>query len=95
MKSNAQLSPQALSRLFQEAAAAWAQQDYPKTIELLERARKANPANVNLLLDLARAYGLRYDFAAAEACFERAARLLARPVDVLAEAGRAMPRIWQ
>ena len=77
-----------LSRLFQEAAEAWRKQEYSLTIELLERAARLDPANPSVWLDLGRAYGLRYDYAAAERCFAKAVRVSPRPVDTLAEAGR-------
>jgi tetratricopeptide (TPR) repeat protein len=54
----------------------------------LERAARLDPANANVLLDLARAYGLRYDYGAAERCLKKAVRLLPRKVDALAEAAR-------
>lgn len=81
-------SPQVLSRLFEEAAEAWRQQDYPRTIELLERANRAAPTQIGILLDLARAYGLRYQFQKAEERFERAIRLAPGRAEILAEAGR-------
>src|SRR5687767_8959062 len=77
-----------LSRLFEEAAEAWRRQAYEETIQLLERASRLDPANAGVLLDLGRAYGLRYDYAAAERCLERAVRLAARKPEALAEAGR-------
>jgi len=74
--------------MFQEAAEAWKRQDYQQTIETLERAARLDPANAGVLLDLGRAYGLRYDYGAAERCLEKAARVAPKPVDALTEAGR-------
>jgi len=66
------VSQGALSRLFQKAAEVWRRQDYLETIEVLERAARLDPANAAVLLDLSRAYGLRYDSPAAERCLEKA-----------------------
>jgi tetratricopeptide (TPR) repeat protein len=74
--------------MFHEAAEAWKRQDYQLTIETLERAVRLDPANVRILLDLGRAYGLRYEYAAAERCFEKAVRVASNRAEVMAEAGR-------
>ena len=81
-------APRALARLFQEAAEAWRRQEYSQTITLLERASRLDPANANVLLDLGRAHGLRYDFAAAGRCLEKAIRVMSRKADALTEAAR-------
>lgn len=88
MKRRRLISPGSLSRLFQEAAEAWKRQDYQHTIDLLERASTLDTANPGILLDLGRAYGLRYNYPAAERCFEKAIRVAPRKLDVLIEAGR-------
>lgn len=88
MKRQRLISKGSLSRIFQAAAAAWRQQDYQQTIDLLERGSRLDPANVSLLLDLGRAYGLRYDYAAAERSLEKAVRLSAHTAEAFAEAGR-------
>jgi predicted dehydrogenase len=88
MKRQRFASPRALSRLFQEAADAWKLQDYLRTIDILERASNLDPANVSIQLDLGRAYGLRYMYPQAEACFEKAVRVSLQKVEALAEAGR-------
>ena len=88
MKRQRLASQGSLSRLFQQAADAWRRQDYQETIDLLERAGRLDPANPAILLDLGRAYGLRYDYAAADRCLEKAVRLAARKSQVLVEAGR-------
>lgn len=74
--------------MFQEAADAWKRQEYQVTIEVLERASRLNSANARIHLDLGRAYGLRYDYAAAERCLEKAVRVAPHRAEVLAEAGR-------
>ena len=80
-------SPGTLSRMFQDAADAWKRQDYQQTIELLQRAAKLDPANPRIHLDLGRAFGLRFDYPAAERCFDQAIRLSPK-APTIAEAGR-------
>lgn len=77
-----------MARLFQAAAEAWRRQAYQETIDLLERASRLDPANLTVLLDLGRAHGLRYDYAAAERALEKAVRIAPRKAEALAEAGR-------
>ncbi|MEO6336420.1 MAG: sulfotransferase, partial [Verrucomicrobiota bacterium] len=74
--------------MFQEAAESWKRLDYQHTIETLERASRMDPANVSILLDLGRAYGLRYTYDAAERCLEKAVRVSPQRAETLAEAGR-------
>jgi tetratricopeptide (TPR) repeat protein len=88
MKRQRLVSQGSLSRLFQEAAEAWKRQEYQHTIDILERAARLDPANVSVLLDLGRAYGLRYNYGEAERCLEKAVRVAPRRAEVLAEAGR-------
>src|SRR6185503_10803826 len=88
MKRARLVSQGSLARLFQAAAEAWRRQAYQETIELLERASRLDPANLNVQLDLGRAHGLRYDYAAAERCLDMAVRLAPRKAETLAEAGR-------
>ena len=88
MKRQRLISKGALSRLFEDAAEAWRRQAYQETIALLERASRLDPANVNVLFDLGRAYGLRYEYDSAEGCLEKAVSLAPRKEEALAEAGR-------
>jgi len=74
--------------MFEDAAEAWKRQEYQQTIETLERATRLDPANARILLDLGRAYGLRYDYDAAERCLEKAVRVAPQRREALAEAGR-------
>ena len=78
----------AIQRLYREAEEAWGQQDYQKSISLLEQATRKEPHNPALLLDLARAYGQRYDYSAAEHCIEKAVQLSKDRAHSLEEAGR-------
>jgi len=82
------LVPQgSLDRILQAAQQAWHQKDFQQTIELLERASKLAPSNVGIQLQLGRMYGLQYDYAAAERCFEQAVRMSPRRTETLALAG--------
>src|SRR5579871_4541540 len=87
MKPQRLTSQGSITRMMQSAAEAWNRLDYTQSIELMERASKLDPANTGLLLDLGRAYGMRYDCASAERCFEKAAQLSPRKAEVLAMAG--------
>jgi Flp pilus assembly protein TadD len=78
----------AIQRLYQESETAWGQQDYQKSISLIERATHKEPYNHLLLLDLARAYGRRYDFPAAERYLEKAVEISKDRAHTLGEAGR-------
>lgn len=77
-----------LSQLFEKAAEAWRQQEYPTTIALLEQATRLNPKQPGIWLDLGRAHGLRYDFAAAGRALETAVALGGASANILGEAGR-------
>src|SRR5438876_1484157 len=88
MKRQRLISKGALSRLFQEAAEAWRRQAYSDSIALLERASRLDPANASVLLDLGRAYGMRYDYSSAERCLGKAVSIAPRRVEGLMEAGK-------
>jgi len=87
MKLKRLISQGSLSRLLREAEESWNRQDFTKSIETLERASRMDPANVGVLLDLGRAHGVCQDYAAAERCFDRAARLAPRRAEAMAMAG--------
>ena len=87
MKRQQFISPGSLSRMLQAAAEAWNRQDYQQSIDTLERASRLDPANAGVQLDLGRAYGMRYDYVAAERCFEKAVRIAPEKADMLAMAG--------
>src|SRR5262245_17428276 len=88
MKRRPLVSQGTFSRMFQEAAEAWKKQEYSESLQILERASKLDPSNPSILLDLGRGYGMRYDFAQAERCFDKAVRAAPHKAQVLAEAGR-------
>jgi tetratricopeptide (TPR) repeat protein len=58
-----------------QAQEAWAQRRYDEAIRLYERALQRAPTNAVLLVDLARAYALRFRFGEAETLVDRASRL--------------------
>jgi Tfp pilus assembly protein PilF len=72
-----------LNRRLQEAEAAWARKDFQQCIETLQSARRLAPANPDIILQLGRIHGLRYDYAAAERCFEQARRLAPGKTEML------------
>jgi tetratricopeptide (TPR) repeat protein len=78
----------AIQRLYHEAEQAWANQDYQKGISLIEKATRKEPRNPALVLDLARAYGKRYDFPAAQRCIDKALQISPDRTHTLGEAGR-------
>src|SRR6266851_2512642 len=78
----------AIERLCREAGEAWGRQDYQKAISLIEQAAHKEPFDPFLLLELARAYGRRYDFPAAERYLEKAVQISEDRAHTLEEAGR-------
>src|SRR5664280_482048 len=75
MKRPQLVSPGTLNRLGATARDSWKQKDFQQSIDTLERASRLDPANFMVLLELGGYYGLRYDYAAAERCFERIFRI--------------------
>jgi len=74
--------------MIQSANELWRSRDYQQSIELLESASRLDPANVGILLNLGLGYGVCYDYASAERCFEKALGVAARKAEVLAMAGQ-------
>jgi tetratricopeptide (TPR) repeat protein len=74
--------------LLQQAADTWKRQEYQESIDLLEKARSRDPNNASILLDLGRAYGMRYEYANAERCLEMAIRRAPRQAETIVAAGR-------
>jgi tetratricopeptide (TPR) repeat protein len=79
----------AIQRLYRQAEEAWNQQEYAKSIGFFEQATRKEPYNPALLLDLARAYGSRYDFPAAERSLEKAVQISKDRAYTLGQAGHA------
>lgn len=78
---------QKLNRVFQAAAEAINRLDYQGCIDTLEQASRLHPRDPTILLELGRVHGMRYNYAAAERCFENAVRVASKRTDTLAMAG--------
>lgn len=87
MKRTQLVSRGTLDRLLREAEEARRRRNFQECTELLQRASRLDPANVNLLLNLGHSYGIRFLHADAEKCFERAVRLSPNRSDTLVAAG--------
>ncbi|MGA2686371.1 MAG: sulfotransferase [Verrucomicrobiota bacterium] len=74
-------------KLFREAELALERKDFQQNLELLERARKMDPANPAILLQLGRSHGFRFNYATAEECFEKAVQISNHKTLMLAMAG--------
>jgi tetratricopeptide (TPR) repeat protein len=88
MKRATLVSQNTRNRIFQEVNEAWKRCDFSVAIGKMEDISRRDPANFGLLLDLGRMHGQRYDYAAAERCFERALRITGQKTEVLAAAGQ-------
>ena len=88
LKHQSLVSHGSLIRMAQSAGEAWNRRDFQQCIETMERVSRLDPANTAVLLDLGRMYGLRYDYAAAERCFEKAVRVAQKENEILAAAGQ-------
>lgn len=88
MKRATAVSPNTLNRIFQEVTDAWTRYDFQKAIELMESVSRRDPANAGILLDLGNMHGQRFDYAAAQRCFDRALRITGQKTEVLAAAGQ-------
>jgi tetratricopeptide (TPR) repeat protein len=88
MKQRRAIPKSSVEPLLQQAAETWKQQEYQESIDLLEKARARVPNSPAILLDLGRAYGMRYDYANAERCFELAIRAAPRQTEAIVAAGR-------
>src|SRR5215469_3463476 len=75
-------------RLYDQANEAWEEQDYQKSIGLFEKISRKQPHNPKLLLDVALAYGKRYDFSAAERYIEKAVQISNDQAMTLGDAGQ-------
>ncbi|HEV2209261.1 MAG TPA: sulfotransferase [Verrucomicrobiae bacterium] len=88
LKRNTLVSPNALSRMLEDANRAWQRKDFERAIAGLERASRLDPANCGVLRGLGQMYGLRYDYAAAERCFEKVVRIAPNKADMLLGVGK-------
>jgi tetratricopeptide (TPR) repeat protein len=87
MKRPQLISPGSLKRLLQSAQESWKRRDFQPYFEAMERASKSDPANHRILLDLGLAYGMRYEYAGAERCLEKAVRVAPNKSEALVMAG--------
>jgi tetratricopeptide (TPR) repeat protein len=87
MKRLRMISDGALARMRQAALGAWQRQDFSEYFKIMEQAARQDPANAEILLDMGAAYGMRYDYASAERCFEKAVRVARRKSEVGVMAG--------
>jgi len=87
MKRPSLISKGSLDRMLEAARQAWVQKDIPQHLELLERASRLNPSNAAIHLQLGRAHGLGYNYAAAERSFEQAVRVSPHKAGALALVG--------
>jgi tetratricopeptide (TPR) repeat protein len=87
MKPPQLVSQGSIDRMLKASEQAWKRKDWQESVQILERANRLAPANVLVLLRLGRIHGLNYDYAAAEACFEKAVRVSQTKTATLALAG--------
>jgi tetratricopeptide (TPR) repeat protein len=79
-----QLVPQGMiTRRMQESRAAWKRKDFQEAIEILESAHRLAPSNPDILIELGRLNGGRYNYEAAERWFEKALRFASRKTEML------------
>jgi len=88
MKRSQLVSQGTIQRMRHEAEHAWNERNLDLCLELLERASRLDPANIQILLQLGRMYGMRYDYAAAERVFDKAIRITPKKVEILAAAAQ-------
>jgi tetratricopeptide (TPR) repeat protein len=89
MKRPQLVSAGSLNRMIQAADECCLHGDFQQGIEIFERASRLDPANWRLRLQMGRAHGFYYEYAAAERCFEQAVRIAPHKTEALATAGRA------
>jgi tetratricopeptide (TPR) repeat protein len=78
---------QIIERLLREAEVAWGEQEYGKSIALIEQACRKEPTEPSLYLALARAHGQRYDFPTAERWLEKSVQVSQTRAQTLSDAG--------
>ncbi len=88
LKRKSLVSQGSLSRMLQAATESWKRCDFQSAIETMERVSRLDPANASVWLDLGGLHGKRYDYSAAERCFEQAVRIAPKKSEALAIAGQ-------
>ena len=89
------LSPQKPDVRIGKAQAAWEARRYDEAIWYYERALARNPNNAVLLVDVARAYGLRFRYAEAEKLVDRARALYPDDAHLQRMLGRSYVHLQQ
>ena len=74
--------------MIKNSEAAWAHRDYQQAMDILEHASRLAPNEPRIWLYLGRCHGLRYDYVAAERCFEKAIRGEGWKTESFLKAGR-------
>lgn len=87
LKRPSLVSQGSITRLLQAAEQAVQRGDLQQSLEILERARRLDTANPDILLQLGRVHGLRFDYAAAGDFFEKAVQLSSQKTQTLSKAG--------
>jgi tetratricopeptide (TPR) repeat protein len=88
LKRPSLVSQGSVHRMIQTADEAWKRRDFQQCFEWLERASRLDTANPSILLILGQRHGLRYDYAAAQRCFDKAVRLATKKSETSATAGQ-------
>lgn len=83
MKRPQLVPPGTLKRRMQEAQSAWTRKDFPAAIELLESAQRLAPSDPEILIDLGRTTGRRYNYEASRQWFDKALRVTTRKTEML------------
>ncbi len=89
MNRNVPVLSNNLDALFLEVTKCNARYDFAGAIEVLQRARKLDPSNDKILVDLGSACAKAYDFAAAQRWFDEAVRITPTPIPALNAIGHA------
>jgi tetratricopeptide (TPR) repeat protein len=77
-----------LPQMIKNSEAAWNRRHYQQAMEILEHASRLAPNEPLLWLYLGRCHGSRYDYVAAERCFEKAVRVEGWKTESFLKAGR-------
>ena len=77
-----------LPQMIKSSEAAWARHNYGQAMDILEHAGRLAPNEPHIWLYLGRCHGMRYDYAAAERCFEKAVRVEGWKTESFLKAGR-------
>jgi tetratricopeptide (TPR) repeat protein len=76
-----------INRRMQESQAAWRRKDFQEAIEILESAHRLAPSNPEILIELGRLNGWRYNYEAAGQWFEKVLRFAPRKTEMFITIG--------